>query len=54
MVQKHKCKPDVEYTVENRGNGWFLYLGNIRGAMPIIFCPYCGEELPRNHKESTE
>lgn len=44
-MQAHKCNPDAPWTVENRGDGWFLYFGNDRGAQPINFCPYCGEEL---------
>lgn len=42
---EHKCKPDAPWTVENRGDGWFLYHGDDRGKLSISFCPYCGEEL---------
>jgi len=46
-VKVHKCEgsKDAPWTVENRGEGWYLYSGESRGANPINFCPGCGEPL---------
>lgn len=42
----HECIESSQvYTVENREGEWYLYLGDIRGGKPILFCPYCGADL---------
>lgn len=49
-VEIHKCpdgkQPEL-FTVENRGDGWYLYSGDSRGNNPINFCPRCGEKLEK-------
>ncbi len=47
-MEKHDCPGEHKFTVENRGDGWYLYKGNERGAQPINFCIYCGKKLERN------
>lgn len=44
----HQCKEleGAPFTVEDRGEGWFLYTGTDRGPNPINFCPCCGLSLP--------
>ncbi len=32
-------------SLENRGDGWYLYLGDLRGDNPCSYCPWCGEKL---------
>ena len=44
QMAKHDCPGEHLFTVENRGDGWYLY-SNGRGAQPIRFCPYCGKRL---------
>ena len=46
-VKVHKCKgsEDAPWTVENRGEGWYLYSGEQHGAEQVKFCPGCGEPL---------
>ena len=43
----HVCKGRDQslYTVENRGEGWYLYRGADRGANQIKFCPHCGKSV---------
>ncbi len=38
-------------TVENRGDGWYLYHGADRGANQIKFCPYCGKSIEEFESE---
>lgn len=44
---QHKCEESkgLPFTLENRGQGWFLYADEIKGPKPINFCPYCGIRL---------
>lgn len=46
-VKTHRCEQSkgAPWTVENRGEGWYLYSGDSRGANSINFCPGCGEPL---------
>lgn len=45
----HNCKEqdstNPPFTVENRGDGWYLYSGDSRGKKSINFCPSCGTKL---------
>lgn len=45
IVMIHDCPEVHPFTVENRGDGWYLYKGDDRGANTINFCPYCGKKL---------
>ncbi|MBA7667931.1 hypothetical protein ES703_76033 [subsurface metagenome] len=44
---KHKCKESegALFTIENRGDGWYLYNEDLRGDNPINFCPCCGKKV---------
>lgn len=45
-TMKHDCgNVPNGLSLEDRGEGWFLYAGDDRGANSCQFCPYCGEPL---------
>lgn len=46
-MEEHKCPGEHLFTVENRGDGWYLYKGDKRGAQPTHYCIYCGEKLTK-------
>lgn len=50
----HTCKEnDAEFSVENLGDGWYLYFGDSRGQHSINFCPYCGKKLENETTRAT-
>jgi len=44
-IEKHICSNQKEFTVENHGDGWYLYFGEVKGERSLNFCPYCGIKL---------
>ncbi len=44
-TKKHGCLDLGPFTVENRGDGWYLYDGDKRGEKQCYFCYSCGIKL---------
>lgn len=52
VPETHTCKENPGlFTVENRGDGWYLYNGIVRGARPMNFCPYCGVQVNPDYEK---
>ncbi|MBA7677962.1 hypothetical protein ES703_86229 [subsurface metagenome] len=53
----HRCKQNsTDYSLEDRGDGWYLYLGDSRGENRVDSCPWCGRPMihwPFQEKAST-
>ena len=50
---KHECDQlkTAPFTVENRGDGWYLYVLDFPGDNPIRFCPCCGQKVVKDNDE---
>lgn len=49
----HNCGKPLPFnnTLEDRGEGWYLWAGDVHGERKCNFCPACGERLLEEEQE---
>ena len=55
MKRVHRCKGnDTTYSLEDRGDGWYLYRGDSRDEKVVLDCPWCDRPMIHWPKKEME